>query len=137
MARRVTTAEAAEGLRVAGFSCSRDAAAPKKITNGCGKEQREVTGPTLEVQESHQPTVSTFQLQVKKHGNRMAPVFPAWALGPPVGLLLWLGNKTLPVNVFAGQPNTNWVLVSLCSLSNQQSHSKKGKKSEKNPAWSS
>lgn len=51
--RGVATAQTTEGLGVAGFSSSRDAAAPEIIANGCREEQREVTDPT-------------FQLQVKK-----------------------------------------------------------------------
>lgn len=73
MPRRVTTAEATEGLGVAGFSCPGDAAAPKIITNGCGKEQREVADPTLGG-------------QVKEHGDWITPVFPDWDPGGAVAV---------------------------------------------------
>lgn len=72
MPRRVTTAEATEGLGMAGFSCPGDAAAPKIITNGCGKEQREVADPTL-------------GSQVKEHGTGSHQYSQT---GTRVGLLL-------------------------------------------------
>lgn len=93
---------------MAGFSCSRNTAAPKIIANGCGRSKERSLTPPWRVKNGTSP-VTNFQSQVKKLGDWVTSVFPDWDPGGAVAA----AEKKFSLNVFTGQLNVNWILFSL------------------------